>query len=81
MPSRKAAAPIQPLPTEDESPPLETETPPARLVVDYVVTLSDEDAAKIDQWAANKGMTGEDFLAAAIKQLVVQERWPIRALI
>ena len=48
---------------------------------DYTLTLADKESAYVDAEAARKQVTPEELLAAAIKQLVVQERWPIRVLI
>jgi predicted transcriptional regulator len=54
---------------------------PGKMVVDYTVTLSDEDAAKMDAIAARARMTPEAYMAVAIKQFVIQERQPIRKLL
>jgi hypothetical protein len=58
-------------------PPLSPPTP-GKMVVDFTVTLSDADATKIEAIALRGGLSAEEYMSAAIRQLIIQERQPIR---
>jgi hypothetical protein len=51
---------------------------PGKLVADFTVTLSDADATKIEAIALRGGLSPEEYMSAAIRQLIIQERIPIR---